>query len=145
MSIDFKEIPAANTGNGDQDTFELFARDFFEVMGFEILEHPSRGADGKKDLIVSERRHGKVGTNVIKWLVSVKHYAHSGRGVPDKEEINILERVRQHKCDGFLGFYSTLPTSSLSNLLNGLKEGDKNSIEVAVYDNKRIERTKILI
>lgn len=24
--IDFKEIPQANTGNGDQDTFELFAR-----------------------------------------------------------------------------------------------------------------------
>lgn len=28
MVLDFKEIPQANIASGEQDTFELFARDF---------------------------------------------------------------------------------------------------------------------
>jgi len=40
--IDFNEIPRANSGVGDQDTFELFARDFFEALGLEIISDPNR-------------------------------------------------------------------------------------------------------
>jgi len=40
--IDFKEIPPSNIANGEQDTFELFARDFFHCLGYEILENPAR-------------------------------------------------------------------------------------------------------
>lgn len=46
MIIDFKEIPQANKGGGNQDSFELFAQDFFEYLGYEIVEQPFRGADG---------------------------------------------------------------------------------------------------
>jgi hypothetical protein len=31
--INFKEIPQANTGSGDQDAFKLFARDFLKYLG----------------------------------------------------------------------------------------------------------------
>jgi len=72
MILDFKEIPQANKGDGRQDTFELFSRDFFEILGYEIIQHPDRGADGKKDLIICESRVGISGVSQIKWLVSCK-------------------------------------------------------------------------
>jgi len=58
--IDFTEIPVANTGKGDQDTCELFARDFFVALEFGVEENPSRGADGGKDLIIAESLLGTV-------------------------------------------------------------------------------------
>lgn len=36
--IDFKEIPKANVANGNQDVFELFAREFFHALGFLFLK-----------------------------------------------------------------------------------------------------------
>lgn len=136
MLLDFKEIPKANTGVGDQDTFELFARDFLETIGYEIVQHPDRGADGKKDLIVKEYRSGISGKTIITWLVSCKHYVHSGKSVTDTDEPNILERVSVHKCDGFMGFYSTLPSTSLGTFLSGLK----NKIHTETLDKERIEK-----
>lgn len=136
MTLDFKEIPQANGADGMQDTFELFARDFFQMLGFSIIQHPDRGADGKKDLIVEESRKGVTGTTKVKWLVSCKHYAHSGKSVSDTDEPNILERLTQHQCDGFLGFYSTIPATSLSGILEGLKGGN---ISITHFDRERIE------
>ncbi len=136
MILEFKEIPKANTGNGDQDTFELFARDFLEVLGYKIIQNPDRGADGKKDLIVQESRQGPSGTTYIKWLVSCKHYAHSGKSVSDTDELNILDRVSTHQCDGFIGFYSTLPATSLGTNIQGLK----TSIETYTLDREQIEK-----
>jgi len=137
MILNFKEIPQANSGDGNQDTFELFARDFLEVLGYKIIQHPDRGADGKKDLIIQEIRYGISGSTTIKWLVSCKHYAHSGKSVNDTDEPNILDRVSVHKCDGFMGFYSTLPATSLGTNLTSLK----SKIEVEHFDNERIEKT----
>lgn len=136
MILDFKEIPQANFGNGDQDTFEFFARDFLEVLGYEIIQHPDRGADGKKDLIIQETRFGISGKTTIKWLVSCKHYAHSGKSISDTDEPNILDRVSVHECDGFLGFYSTIPATSLGTNLNSLKK----KIEIEYFDRERIEK-----
>lgn len=136
MIINFKEIPQANLGSGLQDTFELFSREFLEAMGFTIIEHPDRGADGKKDMIVSETRSGIGGETVIKWLVSCKHYIHSGKSINDTDEPDIIDRVAAHKCEGFIGFYSTLPATSLSNKLKGYK----NRLEYIVFDKERIER-----
>lgn len=71
--LDFKEIPEAHVANGLQDTFELFAREFLEFMGFKIISIPDRGADGGVDLIVEEHRHGIGGVTIVRWLVSCKH------------------------------------------------------------------------
>lgn len=137
MILDFTEIPKANTGDGYQDTFELFARDFLELLGYEIFQHPDRGADGKKDLIVIESRPGLSGVSKLKWLVSCKHYAHSGKSVSDTNEPNILDRVTVHDCDGFIGFYSTLPATSLGKNIEGLKL----KIGVQTFDREQIEKT----
>ena len=117
MILNFKEIPEANKGGGLQDTFELFTRDFLSHLGYRIIEDPDRGADGKRDLIVEERVVGLSDEYVIRWLVSCKHYAHSGNAVKDTDEINILERLKQHGCDGFMGVYSTICSTSLAYLL----------------------------
>jgi len=136
MILDFKEIPEANTGSGFQDTFELFSRDFLEDLGFEIIQHPDRGPDGKKDLIVGEVRKGLGGSTSIRWMVSCKHYAHSGKSVSDTDELDIIDRVYKHKCQGFMGVYSTIPATSLNTKLNE----NKDKIEYQVYDRERIEK-----
>ena len=102
--IDFKEIPKANSGSGQQDFFELFARDFLKLKGFEIIIDPARGADGGVDLIVRENRSGENDQKIeINWLVSCKHYAHSGKSISTNVESDIMDRVIllqiiQHIC-----------------------------------------------
>jgi len=135
--LDFKEIPSSNvtkSASGEQDTFELFARDFLEMLGYKIISPPNRGADRGKDIIVEETRRGVGGESRIRWLVSCKHYAHSGSSItPDKEQ-NIKDRTKANQCEGFIGFYSTLPSSGLTSIIEGL-----NTIEHQIYDKERIE------
>lgn len=132
MVLDFKEIPQANKGTGAQDTFELFTRDFLSFLGYRIVHDPDRGADGKKDLIVDEVIKGITSEYTIRWLVSCKHYAHSGTAVKDSDEINISERLKQHHCDGFMGVYSTLAATSLSGMLQGQEH-------YIIFDHEKIE------
>ena len=132
MVLDFKEIPQANQGSGVQDTFELFTRDFLSFMGYRIVQDPDRGADGKKDLIVDEVIEGITSEYTIRWLVSCKHYAHSGNAVKDSDEINISDRLKQHHCDGFMGVYSTLAATSLSGMLQGQDH-------YLIFDHEKIE------
>lgn len=133
--LDFKEIPDAHIADGAQDTFELFARDFFEFMGYRIASHPDRGADGGKDLIVVETRTGVGGETLVRWLVSCKHKATSGKSVALGDESNIRDRVDAHQCHGFIGFYSTLASSGLAGALSGLAQ----KIEHQIFDKERIE------
>jgi hypothetical protein len=137
--LDFKEIPEAHIANGLQDTFELFARDFLLFIGYKIITDPDRGADGGVDLIVEEIRSGVGGETTIRWLVSCKHKAHSGKSVSPNDDANIRDRVEANDCDGFIGFYSTLASSGLSGNLEGMK----SKIEYQVFDKEKIE-SKIL-
>ena len=135
--LDFTEIPQANTGKGDQDTFEFFARDFLtEILNFEIISEPNRGADGGKDIIAVEHQSGSLSSSNVVWLISCKHYAHSGKSVNESDEQNISDRLRQHSANGFLGFYSTLPSSGLNNRLDSYRKDFK----ISILDNGRIEQ-----
>ena len=133
--INFKEIAQANTGCGEQDDFELFTRDFLKHRGFQIISDPARGADGGADLIVEEIRTGIVGETKIRWLVSCKHYAHSGKSVSHQDEINIRDRVDSHNCQGFIGFYSTIATQGLRDNL----KGNEDKLEFKIFDRRKIE------
>lgn len=134
--LNFKEISKAN-GVEAPDTFELFARDFLSYLGYRILENPSRGADGGKDLVVQETRKGVSGETKINWLVSCKHYAHSDKSVTPSDEQSISDRIQQHKCDGFIGFYSTLASSALMDRLNCM------SYQFQILDSAFIENKLI--
>ncbi|MBO1386638.1 hypothetical protein BVJ60_18015 [Vibrio cholerae] len=137
--LDFKEIPEAHIATGHQDTFELFARDFLEFMGYKILSDPDRGADGGADLIVEEVRRGIGGETKIHWLVSCKHKAHSGKSVTPADDANIRDRVESKKCNGFIGFYSTLSSAGLSGIL----EGNREKVEFQIFDSAKIESKMI--
>lgn len=134
--LDFKEIAQANLTNGLQDTFEMFARDFFLMLGFEIKDGPDRGQDGGRDLIISEKREGIIGDTELDWLVSCKHKAHSGSAVQSNDEIDIKGRVESFGAQGFIGFYSTIISSPLGRSLEGLKR----HFDVKVFDREIIEK-----
>lgn len=134
--LDFKEIPKAHVANGQQDIFELFAREFLAFMGYEIERNPDRGADGGRDIIAREMRSGVGGQTIVRWLVSCKHKAHSGRSVQLTDEADIPGRVEAKGCQGFIAFYSTVPSSSLGERL----EECKARCEVNRFDNELIER-----
>lgn len=134
-ALNFREISPANCSSGSQDKFELFARDFFVCQGFKVLSGPDRGQDGGRDLIISEIRKGIVGETEFRWLVSCKHKAHSGQSVTDNDEQNVYDRVRAHCVHGFIGFYSTLPSSGLSRRLESMK----SDFESVLFDAENIE------
>ncbi len=139
--LNFKEIPEAhgNGENGLKDTFELFAESFFISLGFKILVAPSRGTDNGKDLIIEESIQGKLDSSEqkVKWLVSCKHKAHTGNSVKPDDEQHLLERISLHKCDGFIGFYSTLASSGLDALISGLP--NHGNIKTKVFNVENIE------
>lgn len=134
-TLDLTEIPSPRDGMKGFDAFELFAREFLEFLGFKVISQPARGPDGGKDLVVKEVRSGAGGSTTLKWLVSCKHFAHSGKAVGVTDEDSILDRVRAASCDGFLGVYSTVPSSSLGARLEALR----SECEVLWFDPEGIE------
>jgi hypothetical protein len=131
--LDFREIPPANTGAGDQDTFEEFAQEFLEASGYVIEEPVGRGADRGKDLVVLETD----GESVIRWLVSCKHFAHGGKSVSPSDEINITDRLADFNCQGFIGFYSTLASSALIERLKSYKKN--KGIDYKIFNRSKIQ------
>jgi hypothetical protein len=130
--MDYKEIPQ------DGEIWELFARDFLEKMGFIIESGPDRGPDGGKDIIAREMVKGNLGNHEFRWLISCKHNAWSNKSVTENDEPNILERVNSFKTYGFIGFYSTIPSSGLNSRLSELKKnGCLNNYRI--LDSKSIE------
>ena len=115
--LDFQEIPP------EGEMWEQFAQDFFISMGLTIESPPDRGADGGKDILMLEKLEGPTQSTQFRWLVSCKHTAHSGDAISEiTHEKNILERVKSFQADGFLGFYSTLPTAGLNSRLKKLTD-----------------------
>ena len=129
--INYKEISTS-------DYWEMFARDFLQKLGFQIESPPDRGPDGGKDILAIEEIQGALYKGRMRWLVSCKHFANSGNSVSERDEPNILERLASFKAQGFIGFYSTIPSSSLNARLRQLKENNKIR-EYRIFDNKLIE------
>jgi hypothetical protein len=133
-ALDFKEIPQANAPTGEQDEFELFARDFFAYLGYVIVSEPDRGQDGGKDILIQERRRGIGGETKLLWLVSCKHFAYSnsgkGKAVGVDDEVNVSDRVKSNRCNGFIGFYSTIASSGLTRKLEGWAEEDRKEFQI---------------
>jgi hypothetical protein len=135
--IDFTEI---QTG----EAWELFARDFLSQLGFFIESSPDRGADAGKDILASEELPGALGRYRLKWLVSCKHNSVSGKAVNEDDERNIRERMESFGADGFIGFYSTIPSSGLNSRLRQLRDSEKIK-DYRIFDHKLIENYLIRI
>ncbi len=88
-------------------------------------------------MIVKESLKGLGGKSEMLWLVSCKDNAHSNRSVNDVDEPDISDRVLKFNCQGFMGFYSTIPSSALANKLHNLKTNNKR-FDYIIYDSSRI-------
>lgn len=128
----------------DGEHWELFARDFLQEQGFYIEVTPNRGADGGRDIIVTEKLEGRLGNYEFRWIVSCKHFAKSNKSVQERDELNILERVKGAKADGFIGFYSTLPATGLSSRLKELREANDIK-DFKLFDGRLIENQLIQV
>lgn len=136
MLIDFTEIPQSNGNAFQQDIFEKFCRDFLQSLGYTIISEPARGADGGIDIKVEELRTGIGGITKVHWLVSCKHYAHSGGSITKSIESDIRDRVERYDCEGFIGFYTTIAATSLQQSLDALT----GKMQYQLFDNEKIER-----
>lgn len=132
--VDLREIPAIEPAGASGTHFELFARDFLSGMGFTVIEGPDRGQDDGRDLLVEEQLDGRITRTNKRWLVSVKHQAHSGKAVGRSAEPDIEGRLAQFGATGFLGFYSTEPSAPLARRLRSVAGG----ASVFIYDRGRI-------
>lgn len=123
----------------DGERWELFARDFFESLGYTIENPPDRGSDDGKDLVISESIKGQFSSYKFRWLVSCKNFIQSGKSVNEKDdEQNLLERCQSFQADGFIGFYSTIASSGLNRRLQKLKERG-NLKDYKIFDGQYIE------
>lgn len=142
--IDLTEIPSARGGSEAQESFELFAREFLEAIGFDCVSGPDRGADDGKDLLILEHLRGPVSVHTRRWLVSAKHLAHSGRAVGVEDEFDVHDRVEQHGADGFLAFYSTVPSATLARRFDKLRDRlpyllfDQGKIRSLLHEESRL-------
>jgi len=113
-------------------------------LGFAIETDPNRGPDGGKDILVIENLRGNINSYPFRWLVSAKHFAKSKKSVTEDHEKNILERLESFKADGFIGFYSTIASSGLSERLRLLRDGHKIK-DYRIFDQRLIENYLIRI
>lgn len=109
------------------EAWEFFALDVLNSIGYSILRFPSRGPDGGRD--------GLVSLNKKEYLVSCKHYIESGKSVGVGDEPSILDRVAQNKAHGFIGFYSTVLSTSLDERFTQLNATGHECIS---YDGNKI-------
>lgn len=111
--------------------WEIFAEDALFHLGFDVLVGPSEGTDEGMDLIVKNKD--------VKFLVSCKHGLASGKNVgTDRKsslcEGDIVDRILQHDCRGFLAFYSTGATSGLKKRFAAVRGQDRPVIEIYKTD-----------
>ena len=116
MYVDFSEI---NSG----DDFENFTKLFLQRLGLRIIVSPAVGSDGGRDLIVEESsQFGQVG---LRWLVSCKHFAKTGRAVGNSDDEANINRLREFNCNAFMFFYSTGYTENLRASVERVCEYEK--------------------
>lgn len=101
------------------EEWEFFAQDVLCYLGFKIIRGPSEGADAGLDL--------KVRRNEIDYLVSCKHL---NKNIGTSIEQDILDRIEQHDCKGFIAFYSTGITTSLKLRFEKFREKNISIIEL---------------
>jgi hypothetical protein len=109
--IDFYEIT-------DSHRFEQFVAAYLQLKGFTMERLPTVGADGRKDMIVSQ----PVGFGgKYRWLVSCKHRTSSTASIGSNDDGLDPTKMFENKCQGALFVYSRPITDSLMRHLETVR------------------------
>jgi Restriction endonuclease len=127
--LDFTELSKPPKG----ERLEALTREIGKRLGLDPV-WTGRGPDGGRDLLFSEVQKGAIGLNHVRWLVSCKDFASSGASVSERDVGSILDKVRQHRATGFLLVTTTVPSSGLKSLLDGLDIRNGGEIFTKTWD-----------
>lgn len=134
----FCDIAADGDSGG---RFESFAQQFLEALGLVTITSASRGTDGGRDLVMAERFITKLDREIqFRWLVSCK-FRSDGRAITPLNEPMIIDRLQRNNCNGFIGFYSTGPSTNLSDHIQALSSTTVAQVHMfnyAIYDGNAI-------
>jgi hypothetical protein len=107
MPIDFTQIESG-------EDFELLCEDLLQAMGFTVEAKVARGPDLGKDIIATKTVTDTVGfSEMHRYLVECKHYAKSGKSVPEDVIGSPIARMGTHKCDRYILATSTVPSEKV--------------------------------
>jgi hypothetical protein len=137
-TLDFNEL----SGDPPGEHFEALIRLIGERLGL-VVQWTGRGADGGRDMIFIENQQGPIKMRPIRWLVSCKDNSKNGRSVSENDVGSILDKVQQHKCEGFLLATTTTASTGLKEKLDKLDISTGGPIQTQVWD--RFEITKMLL
>ena len=135
-TLDFSKLASAPPG----EAFEGLVRLMGERLGM-VVQWSGRGADGGRDLIFVETQVGPIKTRPVRWLVSCKDNSDSNRSVTERDVGSVLDKVQQHKCDGFLLATTTTASTGLKDMLDQLDITMGGCIQTKVWDRFEITQT----
>jgi hypothetical protein len=129
--IDFTELASPVPGEGLEQMTRLIAL----RKGMNCV-WAGRGADGGKDLIITEIQKGPMSSNKITWLVSCKDKAKSGASVSegDLPATGVIDKLQQHKANGFFLVTTTTVSTAAKSLLDSLEKSNGGNIHTLVWD-----------
>lgn len=133
-SIDFSDL------NSEQ--FEELCGDLFKAMGFNdpLPERSGRGPDLGRDLIVTEHRaSGILGSpRRFRWLVECKNFAISDKSVQPQDIGSITDKLVLHNVDGYLLVTSTVPSTTVENIIRAIDNTEHLSFEATYWAKPRL-------
>jgi HEAT repeat protein len=133
-SIDFSDL------NSEQ--FEELCEDLFKAMGFNdpLPERSGRGPDLGRDLIVTEHRaSGILGSSRrFRWLVECKNFAISDKSVQPQDIGSITDKLVLHNADGYLLITSTVPSTTVENIIRAIDNNESLSFEATYWAKPRL-------
>lgn len=138
--LDFKELSLSRSDSPPGEDLEGLVRELGKRLGLDPT-WSGRGADQGRDLIFVEYRKGPLSSRSLRWLLSCKDFARSGRSVSEADVGSVSDKVAQHGADGFLLATSTTASTALKSMLDGLNA--KGEIEVCVWDRHELENLLI--
>lgn len=125
MLIDFSEIKSGHD-------FEKFAELFLRHLGYKILRGAAIGSDGGVDIICEESLAYSQGS--YRWLVSCKHRS---RTIGQNDDCANINKLFEHKCNGFMFVYSSNVTESLRQ---SVEKVSSNRYAYKFYEPREIEQ-----
>lgn len=137
-SLDFSELGSRPAG----ENLEGLVRLMGERLGLTV-SWSGRGADQGRDLIFVETQTGRIGAMPVRWLVNCKDNSKTKHAVTEQDVGSIVDKVQQHRCQGFLLATTTTVGTALKAKMDALASHPQTPIQTKVWD--RFELTSKLL